>query len=310
MTPLEDELARARPSRDSYLSIGVFDGVHRGHRHLLELLKREAARAGCVAGVVTFCNHPRTVLNPGVSASSLTTVEERTRLLQEAGMEMVAPITFTPEVSRVTAIEFIGLLQRYLRMRGLVVGPDFALGHNREGTPEVLRALGREMGFTVTVADFYTRAGLRVSSTAIRNALAQGDVPAASQLLGRYYALTGEVVRGVGRGDSVLGYPTANIAVDNNLALPADGIYATWAFVGQRQYQAATSIGVRPTFGAGERTVEAFLLDFHGDLYHRRMRLEFVERLRDEMAFESAEALRRQIAFDVERTKGILKPSR
>ena len=306
MTALEDELARVTPSRDSYLSIGVFDGVHRGHRHLLDLLNREAARAECAAGVVTFCNHPRTVLNPEVSTSSLTTLEERTRLLRKTGVEMVVPIVFTEEVSRRTAPEFVALLQRYLRMCGLVVGPNFALGRNREGTPEVLRSLGKEMGFNVTVADIYSQAGARVSSTAIRNALAQGDVVAAAQFLGRYYAVMGEVVPGARRGGRVLGYPTANIAVDANLTLPADGIYATWACVGQRRYQAATNIGVRPTFGAGERTVEAFLLDFHGDLYHKRVRLEFVERLRGEASFESAEALKKQIDLDVEQTRRIL----
>ena len=309
MTTLENGLAGTTPSRDSYLSIGVFDGVHRGHGHLLETLRRQAARAGCSPGVVTFCNHPRTVLYPGTSTNILTTVEERTRLLRSAGIEVVVPVSFTVDVSRLTASEFVAMLQRYLRMRGLVVGPDFVLGHNREGTPEVLRALGRELGFTVAVADAFTEGGVRVSSTRIRKALAQGDVVTASQLLGRHYALIGEVVHGAGRGGSVLGYPTANIAVDAAIAMPADGIYATWAYVDQQRYQAATSIGVRPTFGGAERTIEAFLLDFQGDLYHKRMRLELVERLRDEVSFESAEALQKQMDLDVEETRRILGSS-
>ena len=306
MTLLEDELARATPSGDMYLSIGVFDGVHRGHRHLLELLKQEAAVAGCLAGVVTFVNNPRAVLNQGVVIQSLTTVEERIRLLHELGIETVAPITFTVEVSQVTATEFVALLQRHLHMRGLVVGPDFVLGHNREGTPEVLRALGKEKGFSVMVAEVYQQGDVNVSSTAIRSALAQGDVATASQMLGRRYALTGEVVHGTGRGTSVLGYPTANIAVASNLAIPKDGIYATWVYVDQRRYPAATSIGTRPTFGAGERTIEAFVMDFEGDLYQKSIPLEFVERLRDEVAFESTEALRVQIDADVEQTRRIL----
>ncbi len=309
MTTLENGLAGATPSRDSDLSIGVFDGVHRGHGHLLETLKREAARAGCAPGVVSFCNPPRTVLDPGTSTSMLTTMEERTRLLRSAGIEIVVPVSFTLEVSRLTASEFVALLQRYLRMHGLVVGPDFVLGHNREGTPEVLHDLGRKLGFTVVVADAFTQGGVRVSSTTIRNAVAQGDVATASQLLGRHYALIGEVVYGAGRGGSVLGYPTANIAVDAAVAMPADGIYATWAYVDQQRYQAATSIGVRPTFGGAERTIEAFLLDFQGDLYHKRMRLELVERLRDEVSFESVEALRKQMDLDVEETRRILKLS-
>ena len=309
MTALEDELAGARPERDTYLSIGVFDGVHLGHRHLLELLKGEAKRAGCAHGVVTFCNHPRTVLTPGASISYLTSVEERLRLLDDMGIETVAPITFTLEVSRLKAREFVGLLQRFLRMRGLVVGPDFALGNKREGTPEVLRALGKEMGFRVRVADEYQHGDAQVSSTAIRTALAQGDATTASHLLGRHFAITGEVVHGAGRGGSVLGYPTANVASNADLTLPKDGIYATWAYIDQRRYQAATSVGVRPTFDTGERTVEAFILDFQGDLYDKRMRLEFVQRLRDEVAFESAEALKRQIEADVEQTRLVLNAS-
>ena len=306
MTALEDELAGATPERDTYLSIGVFDGVHLGHRHLLELLKGEAKRAGCANGVVTFCNHPRTVLTPGASISYLTSVEERLRLLDETGIEMVAPITFTLEVSRLKAREFVALLQRFLHMRGLVVGPDFALGNKREGTPEVLRALGKEMGFSLKVADEYQHGEVQVSSTSIRTALAQGDVTTAFHLLGRHFALTGEVVHGAGRGGSVLGYPTANVAFNAGLTLPKDGIYATWAYIGQRRYQAATSIGMRPTFDTGERTVEAFILDFQGDLYEKSMRLEFVQRLRDEVAFESTEALKRLIDADVEQTRLVL----
>ena len=306
MTALEDELTKATPSRDSYLSIGVFDGVHLGHRHLLDLLRQEALGADCVPGVITFRNHPGTVLNPRVAHTALTTLDERIRLLRGAGIEMVVPVTFSLEISRVPASEFVALLQRYLRMRSLVVGPSFALGHKREGTPEMLQVLGKKLGFSVTVAEARTHSDTMVSSTAVRNAVMQGNVATASQLLGRYYVLEGQVVPGEGRGGSILGYPTANIAVEGNLTLPGDGIYATWAHVGSRRYEAATSIGVRPTFGPGERTVEAFFLDFEGDVYQKSVRLEFVERIRDEVAFESAEALRRQMGLDVEQTKGIL----
>lgn len=307
MTSLEEELAGAAPSRETYLTVGVFDGVHRGHRHLLGLLKDEAARAGCTAGVVTFRNHPVTVLNPALSLGMLTTVEERVLLLRELGLEPVIPITFTREVSQLKAGQFVALLQQHLRMRGMVVGPDFAMGHNREGTPEVLRALGKDHGFSVKVAAPYDYGGIRASSTAIRNALALGDLPMASQLLGRDFSITGEVVHGSGRGASVLGYPTANIAVNSNQCLPADGVYATWIYLGRQQYAAATSVGVRPTFGPGERTVEAFVLDFQGDLYQKRVRLEFAGRLRGEIAFDTVEALRRQMGLDVEETRQILR---
>jgi riboflavin kinase/FMN adenylyltransferase len=306
MATLEEELARATPQRDSYLSIGMFDGVHMGHRSLLERLEQEASSAGSVSGVVTFRNHPVPVLHPEASIPTLTTVGERTRLLQELGIDMVVPVTFTLEVSRVTAAEFVSMLQRHLRMRGLVVGPDFALGHGRGGTPDFLRSLGADMGFTVTVADVLAHEGARVSSTAIRSALAHGDLATVSGYLGRSYALQGSVVHGEGRGGSVLGYPTANLSVEGGTALPSDGIYATWAYVEGACHAAATSIGLRPTFGGHERTVEAFLLDFDGDLYGKPMRLEFVQRLRDEVAFEGVEALKQQMGADVEETRRIL----
>ena len=303
---LVEELAAAAPPRDSYLSIGVFDGVHLGHRHVLELLKQEAARAQCLAGVVTFRKHPRTVLNPGISIPSITSVEERVRLLQELGIDYVVPVTFTLEVSRITAREFVTLLQTHLRMRGLVTGPDFALGHGREGTLEVLDTLGRELDFSVTVAETLSQRNRRVSSTTIRDAIARGDVQTASTLLGRPFALEGMVVRGEGRGGSELGYPTANVQTDPGFAIPGDGIYATWAYIGDQRHKAATSIGVRPTFGEGKRTVEAHVLDFQGNLYDQSIRLEFTHRLRDEMAFQSAEELKDQIQLDVELVRRML----
>ncbi len=303
---LKDELAQPRYAGELCLSVGVFDGVHLGHRHLLQCLTDEASKARTGAGIVTFRNHPRPVLNPEATVSSLTTLEERTRLLEDLGVNLVVPITFTLEVSRVAAREFVTLLMEHLHMRVMVVGPDFALGYGREGTPEVLSELGREMGFSVVMADTYAPGGARVRSSAIREALVEGQVARAAEYLGRYYAVTGQVVHGAGRGGTTLGYPTANVAAHTNLAVPGNGIYATWAYFDGERYQAATSIGVRPTFGVGERAIEAFLLDYEGDLYNKSMRLEFVECIRDEVAFVSADAMRRQIDLDVEETRRIL----
>ena len=305
MAPL-DELAAAAPPRDSYLTVGVFDGVHLGHQHLFAALVREAARADCLAGVVTFRNHPSTVLVPGTVIPALTAAEEQVRLIQELGIDFVVLATFTLEVSKMTAEEFVSLLQRQLRMRGLVVGPDFALGHHREGTPEVLKELGRKQGFSVTVVESFTLDGHIVNSTAIRTALAQGDVRAASSLLGRPFTIEGTVVRGDHRGGSVLNYPTANVQAASGMMVPGDGIYATWAHFGGQRYKAATSIGVRPTFGSNERTVEAFILDYHGDLYNKSMKLEFIRHLRDEVEFESVEKLKEQMDRDVEQVRQVL----
>ena len=303
---LVEEFAAATPPRDSYLTIGVFDGVHLGHRHVLELLKEEAAQAQCLAGVVTFRKHPQTVLKPGLSIPSITSVKERISLIEGLGIDYVVPVTFTLEVSRNTAREFVTLLQTHLRMRGLVTGPDFALGHGREGTPEVLDALGRELGFSVTVAETLSQRDRRVSSTTIRDALARGDVRTASILLGRPFALEGVVVRGENRGGSELGYPTANVQTNSGLVIPGDGIYATWAYIGAQRHKAATCIGIRPTFGEGKHTVEAHVLDFQGNLYDQTIRLEFAHRLRDEMAFQSTEELKDQIQLDVELVRHIL----
>ncbi len=307
MATLEEELAQASSTQDTYLTVGVFDGVHVGHQHLLDLLKREAAKARCLPGVVTFRNQPRTVLSPGSSVPLLTPIEERARLLKALNIAVVVPVMFTREVSLLPAQEFVALLQRRLRMKGMVIGPDFALGHNREGTPEALREMGKGMGFSVVVAQPYLQEGQRVSSTSIRQALARGDLTAVAHGLGRRYAIVGEVVRGQGRGGPQLGYPTANLQPDPETALPADGIYASWAHVAQRRYAAAASIGVRPTFGPGNaRTVEAFLLDFSGSLYGQQVRLEFVQRLREERAFPGPEALKLQIAEDVAETRKAL----
>lgn len=306
MMTLVEELAAAAPPRDSYLSIGVFDGVHLGHRHVLEVLKQESAKAQCLAGVVTFWKHPQAVLSPGLSIPSITSMEERIRLLHELGISPVVPVTFTMDFSRLTAREFVTLLQTHLRMRGLVAGPGFALGHGREGTLEVLDTLGRELGFSVVASETLSQRDQRVSSTTIRGAIARGDVQTAFTLLGRPFALVGVVVRGENVGGSKLGYPTANVQADSGLAIPGDGIYATWAYIGNQRLKAATSIGVRPTFGGGQRTIEAHVLDFQGNLYGKSIWLEFINRLRDEMAFPSAEELRDQIKLDVEMVRHLL----
>ena len=305
MAPL-DELAAATPPRDSYITVGVFDGVHLGHQHLFAALVREAALADCLAGVVTFRNHPGAVLVPGTVIPAITTVEEQASLIQEMGIDFVVPATFTLEVSKMTADEFVSLLQRHLRMRGLVVGPDFALGHHREGTPEVLKKLGEKLEFSVATVEPFTLDGHTVNSTAIRTALAQGDVGTAASLLGRPFTFEGTVVRGDQRGGSVLHYPTANVQADSGMMVPSDGIYATWAHFRGQRHKAATSIGVRPTFGSNERTVEAFVLDYHGNLYDKSMKLEFVRYLRAEVAFESVEMLKEQMDRDVEQVRQVL----
>ena len=302
---VEEELARFSPGKDTLLALGVFDGVHLGHKYLISQLTERARQEGLLSAVITFEQHPREVLSPGTELSYLTIVDEKVGLLRKEGIEAVITLSFTPELAQLTARQFVTLLRRHLRMRGMVVGPDFALGRSREGDVDTLRVLGHELGFSITVISTVTTNGEAVSSTTIRNALADGDMRRVARLLGRPYSLRGQVTTGAGRG-SGLGFPTANLDVDPKQALPSEGVYATWAYVDGEAYQSMTNIGRRPTFGEKQRTVEVFLLNYCGSLYGRQVRIDIVERLRDEKRFDTADDLKRQIAEDVERGKAIL----
>jgi riboflavin kinase/FMN adenylyltransferase len=300
-----EELSRVSPERETLLTIGVFDGVHLGHRHLMEMVIREAAGRDLMSGVVTFNGHPKTVLSNGATLARLTTPSERSALLKAIGVDVVVPLSFTAELAALTAREFVSLLIDHLRMRGLIIGPGFAMGRGREGDAAVLSALGQELGFTVEEVGPLEMHGSVVSSTAIREALSRGDMQTASRMLGRHFSLRGPVVGGTERG-RVLGFPTANIGVDPDQALPGDGVYATLGHVGDAIYRSVTNIGVRPTFGEGERSVEAFLLDFEGDVYGQDMTIELVERLRGEVKFADAGDLSAQITRDVEQARTVL----
>ena len=300
--PAHEELARASPHGDTVLTIGTFDGVHLGHQHLLGRLCEIAAQKGLVPLVLTFRNHPRTVLNPGLKLHYISTVDERVELIHSLGVEVVVPLDFTLELSRLRAREFVSMLGQHLRMKGLVVGPDFALGHRREGDLPTLRRLGEEMDFWVEPVEPILLDGRPVKSSQVRSMIGEGDVESLSRMLGRHYSLSGTVVEGDRRGRT-LGFPTANLTPLSGVTVPANGIYATWALMDGHRYQAATSIGVRPTFGENVRTVEAFILDFQRDIYGAPLTLEFVQRLRDEVAFSSVEALVEQMNLDVEQAR-------
>ena len=303
---LVSELSAFTPERETLLTIGVFDGVHLGHRHLIRKLTQRAAEGNFLSGVVTFNSNPKAVLSPRTKLARLATLEERASLLKSVGVDLVIPLTFTTEVAALSAREFVLYLKKYLKMRGLVIGPNFALGRGREGNAAALKSLGQELGFTVEVVKPLMVEGSLVSSTAVREALARGDMKTTTKLLGRYFSLSGPVAAGVERGH-ILGFPTANIQFDAGQAMPEDGVYATLAHIGEKVYQSVTNIGVKPTFGKGERTVEAHLFDFSGDLYGQKLTIELVERLRPEMKFAGPEELAAQIKNDVERAKTILK---
>lgn len=301
-----EQLAELSPNQETMLTIGVFDGVHLGHQHLIEKLKEQAAEKGLLSGVVTFREHPQEVLSPQTQLTFLSSLEERINLIRNLGIEFIAALPFTLELAKLGTRQFISSIKEQLKMRGLVIGPDFALGRGREGNAAVLSSLGQELGFTVTSVPYLMIEGHVVSSTLIREALSCGDMKGVMRLLGRNFSLSGMVVTGDDRGKA-LGFPTANIVPESNRALPADGVYVTWARVDDEIYKSATNIGLSPTFGGKERTVEVHLIDFSGDLYGRQLTIQFVERVRGEVRFTTPEELKKQIDTDVQRARAILE---
>lgn len=285
------------------LAIGNFDGVHRGHQALLLAMIDDARGYGRQAGVLTFDPHPSAVLRPDRAHSYLTTVPERLESLAELPLDFAVVYPFNLETAGTPAAEFIGSVQQAVQMAALWVGPDFALGRNREGDVPALRAIGRVLGYTVHTIEPHLLDGEEVRSGRIRAYLLDGDVQAAAGQLGRPYQVTGIVVAGAQRGRTI-GFPTANLAVPSARLLPANGVYATWAHLdddpvmrGQR-LASVTNVGVRPSFDNGQRTVETHLLDFDGNLYGRPLTLLFIARLRPEQRFPSVEALTAQIRLD------------
>ncbi|MFC2005117.1 bifunctional riboflavin kinase/FAD synthetase [Chloroflexota bacterium] len=302
---VEKELAEVSPDKDMLLTIGVFDGVHLGHKFLISQLKERAREQNLLSGVITFRQHPREVLSPRTKLPYLTNLTEKVNLLKNEGVEAVIPLSFTDELAQLNADQFVGLLKKYLRMRCLIIGPDFVLGRNREGSIDTLRTLGQDMGFSVTVISPVSVNGEVVSSTAIRNALSDGNMKRVISLIGRSFSLQGQVISGTGRG-SELGFPTANLEIDPKQALPADGVYATWTHINGKVYQSITNIGQCPTFGGNGRTVETYILNFRGDLYGSELKFDIVERLRSEKRFETVEELKKQITEDVKQGEAIL----
>ena len=299
---IREELRRASTPGAHALTLGVFDGVHRGHRMLFERLRAEAAARQIGSGIVTFHPHPITVLRPDIEISYLTSLETRVEQLRTTGVDFVAVVQFTSELAQVSAEDFARILVEETGLKLLVTGHDFALGRNREGTPERLAELGLDLGFEVQPIELLPEDGAPVSSTRIREALAGGEMAEATELLGRPFALRGPIVRGDERGRTI-GFPTINLGLSPDLALPADGVYVSRTEVEGRRLESCTNIGMRPTFAGVRRSVETHLLDFEGDIYGRVASVELLHRLRPEQKFDGPEALIAQIGRDVEETR-------
>lgn len=293
------------PAGPLHVAIGVFDGVHVGHRALIAHLVQGARVTRARAIAVTFEPLPSIALGEDPPDSALSTMAERERLLHGAGADDVAVLTFDAAFAAQRAEGFVERLCAAGAIKRVVVGPDFQFGHGREGDVRSLRAHGARLGYDVSVAEPVLLDGGVVSSTRIREALRGGRLAEAERLLTRAYAAEGTVARGEQRGRE-LGYPTINVETPPEKLLPRDGIYACWVEVAGVRHRAATSLGTRPTFGPGPRTLECHLLDFSGDLYAAAVTVTFVKRLRDELTFPGPAALATQIARDVEETRAAL----
>jgi riboflavin kinase/FMN adenylyltransferase len=299
------DLAEANLNGPSLVTVGSYDGVHIGHQHLLGQMRAAADGSGYHTSLVTFHPQPKAVLAPHLQIRYLTSPAEKITLLDALGIDLMAILPFRRETARTPAIEFIRELVTHLKMCQLWVGPDFALGRDREGDIPRLRQIGQEMGFEVNVAEPLVQDGEVVSSTRIRNLLTRGEVRQVSILLGRYPSITGQVIQGAQRG-RLLGFPTANLSVLPERAVPGDGVYACFVWVCNERYPAVTNIGVRPSFAGAERTVEAYLLGFDGDLYGLDLKMEFVDRLRPEKRFKNPDDLVAQVRSDAERAADLL----
>jgi riboflavin kinase/FMN adenylyltransferase len=291
-------------------TVGMFDGVHRGHQALLRRVVAEAAVRDTQPAAVTFDRHPFEVLRPAEVPPLLGTVAERAELLGAAGMGLVLVLAFTPELSQVTAEDFaVQVLFGALDARAVVVGENFRFGNRAKGDLALLAALGAERGVeAVGVGLHADEHGEVVSSTRVRGELARGDVRAAAESLGRAYSVSGRVVRGAGRGRALLGVPTANLEVGQGIALPAFGIYAGHLSAdGGAPMPAAVNVGVSPQFPGGQARVEAHVLDFDGDLYGRHAAVSFEHRLRGEQVFPSLDELAAQMRQDVGEARRLLR---
>jgi riboflavin kinase / FMN adenylyltransferase len=298
------QIVRGLPSvpperRPSAVALGVFDGVHLGHRAILGAAVAHARATGAPALACTFEPNPVEVLQPDRAPLPITTLDERLDLIAACGVDGTIVLTFTRELAAVEPEAFVkDVLVDRLAARQVVVGFNHRFGRAARGDAALLRELGERMGFNVDVVAPLTVDGVPVSSTAIRAALGRGDVDAAARMLGRPYTLPGTVVAGAGRGRT-LGFPTANVAPGRPV-LVAPGVYACTFEVGGQARRAVVNVGVRPTFGEATLAVEAYLLDFSGDLYGQTVQLTFVSRVREERRFPTVDALRAQIADDVE----------
>ncbi|HKX72150.1 MAG TPA: bifunctional riboflavin kinase/FAD synthetase [Acidimicrobiales bacterium] len=319
MKVLRDQSRCPSPPEGAVVTIGAYDGVHLGHRAVIELVRQRAAERGLRSAVVTFDRHPASIVRPESAPRLLTDLDQKLELLAETGVDYCLVVTFDEARSKEPADEFVReVLVDCLNAKDVVVGADFHFGHRRAGNVALLRSLGGELGFEVDGIDLVGPDGrpggdgVQVSSTRIRHALVEGDLDSANALLGRHYEVRGVVARG-DRSGTELGFPTANVSVPGDILLPADGVYAgRFDRADGRVHPALVSLGRRPMFYAESHVslLEAHLLDFDGDLYDEHVKVRFVARLRGDERFESIEDLVDQVRRDRDQVRRVLGPPR
>jgi len=299
------ELEEIQERVPTFLAVGSFDGVHLGHRQLLSAMVAKARKVSVRTAVLTFFPHPKRVIQNLQEPYYISTLSDRVRFIAEQGIDLIITHPFDDEVRQMRAADFMERLCQFVDLRQLW-GGDFALGYKREGDIPFLRQLGQEKGYSVELATgMVDWGGKLVSSSRIRQSLADGNIEDVTGCLGRPFQLSGKIIKGNQRGRTI-GFPTANLDVWNELLLPANGVYATVATVRGEQHIAATNVGVRPTVEGQKLTIEAHLLDFDEDIYGELMQLTFVNRLRSEQKFSGLDALKEQIKVDVANVRRIL----
>lgn len=290
-------------------TVGMFDGVHLGHQWLINQLREQASRLGMRSAIITFNQHPQSVLKPGTTVAMITPLKLRMQLLNSTGVDSIITLDFTPELSQLDSTAFMKLISRDYGVKALTVGFNHRFGHNRNETYTDYRANGVALGITVEQACEYSGPAAPVSSSIIRNLINNGQVASAATKLGRYHSLTGTVVHGQHRG-TALGFPTANIEPQPGTLIPANGVYAVRVITPDSLTRGGmANIGSHPTFPGGEPTLEVNIFDFDGDIYGESVTIEFIDRLRDERAMTGPQELTQQLADDLKNAHKILSES-
>jgi riboflavin kinase / FMN adenylyltransferase len=284
--------------RPTILTIGVFDGVHRGHQHLINTVIRRSQQLDCQSAVLTFDPHPDIIIRPDSGRLYLASLDERIAQIEALGVDLLIVQPFSREVMSQTASEFMHRLCGAIALRELWAGADLAIGYKREGTLMRLAEIGRERGYSVHPVEIIALHGQQIRSTRIREALEEGQIEVVNSLLGHPFVLRGMVVEGDKRGRTI-GFPTANISINDQHMLPANGVYVCIVEVDGERYGAVTNVGTRPTFDGVARKVEPYILDFNREIYGEQLRVEFIHRLRGELKFDGVAALVAQITSDV-----------